>query len=96
MSDDELFEKLEELAKLSDSDNACFESAMERRDNLWNEVTKDIRDNLIHFLLMYTNILVDKGKIDKSSKEVFANRILSSINCHVMEDLKKVFDIKEE
>ena len=91
MSDDELFEKLEELAKLSDPNNSRFESAMEERDNLWNEVTKDIRDNLSHFLLMYTNILVDKGRIDKSSKELFAYRILSSIDNHVMEDLRKIF-----
>lgn len=94
MSDDELFEKLEELIKLSDPDNARFESAMEKRDKLWNDVTKDIRDNLSHFLIMYTNILADKGLIDRSSKEVFADRILSSINCCVMEDLKEVFNTK--
>jgi hypothetical protein len=91
MSDDELFEKLEELVKLSDPDSANFESAMEKRDELWNEVTKDIRDNLSHFLLMYTNILVDKGLIDRYSKEVFADRILSSIHYHVMDDLIKTF-----
>lgn len=91
MSDDELFEKLEELVKLSNPDNANFESAMEKRDELWNEVTKDIRDNLSHFLLMYINILVDKGLIDRYSKEVFADRILSSIHYHVMDDLIKTF-----
>ena len=96
MSDDELFEKLEELVKLADPYNAHFESAMEERDELWNEVTKDIRDSLSHFLIMYTNILVDKGLIDKSSKEVSASRILSNINCHVMEDLRKVFNTKEK
>lgn len=92
MSDDELFEKLEELVKLSDTDYAHFESSMEERNNLWNEITKDIRDNLSHFLIMYTNILVDKRMIDRSSKELFANRILSNINSQVMEDLRKVFD----
>jgi hypothetical protein len=92
MSDDELFEKLEELVKLSDPDNASFESTMEERNHLWNEVTKDIRDNLSHFLIMYTNILVDKGMINRSSKDVFANRILSNINSQVMEDLRKVFN----
>ena len=91
MSDDELFEKLEELVKLSNPDNANFESAMEKRDELWNEVTKDIRDNLSHFLLMYINILVDKGLIDRYSKEVFTDRILSNIHYHVMDDLIKTF-----
>ncbi len=98
MSDDELFEKLGEFVKLYDTDYAhfeSFESSMEKRDILWNEVTKDIRDNLSHFLIMYTNILVDKRMIDRSSKEVFANRILSNINSQVMEDLRKVFDTKE-
>jgi len=91
MSDNELFEKLEELVKLFDPDNAHFESAMEERDKLWNEVTKDIRDNLSHFLIMYTNILADKGLIDIYSKPVFANRILSSINHYVIDDFNQMF-----
>lgn len=95
MSDDELFEELEELVKLSDPDNARFESTMKERDELWNKVTKDIRDNLVHFLIVYTNILVDKGLVDKSSKDVLANRILANIHYQVMEDLAKVFNTKE-
>ena len=92
MGDDELFEKLEELVKLSDPGNARFESTMKERDELWDEVTKHIRDNLSHFLIMYTNILVDKGLIDKSSKEVFADRISANIHYDVMEDLRKIFN----
>ena len=89
MSDDELFEKLERLVELIDPDSAHFESAMEERDKLWNEVTKDIRDNLSHFLIMYTNILADR--IDIYSKPVFADKILSSIHCQVMDDFNQMF-----
>lgn len=91
MGDYELFEKLEELVKLLSLDNAHFESAMKEREKLWDEVTEDIRDNLSHFLIMYTNILVDKGLIDIYSKPVFADRILSSIHHHVMDDFNQMF-----
>lgn len=96
MGDDELFEKLEELIKLSDPDNAHFESAMEERDKLWNEVTKDIRNNTSHFLIMYINMLIDKGKINEDSRDVFADRILTNLYCCVMEDLKKIFNTEEK
>ena len=96
MGDNELFEKLEELIKLSDPDNACSKLAIEKRDKLWNEVTKDIRNNTSHFLIMYINMLIDKGKINEDSIDVSADRILTNLYYCVMEDLKKIFNTKEK
>lgn len=98
MDDEKLFETLNELVTISNPDRPDFENEPNilARESLWNEATEDIRDKLSQFVIVYTNILVDKGLIEKDFKDVIADRVLSSIHCQVMEDLRKVFNSVEE
>lgn len=98
MDDEKLFETLNELVKISNPDRPDFENELNilARESLWNDATEDIRDKLSHLIIVYTNILVDKGLIEEDSKIMIANRILSSIHCEVMNNLTKVFNPVEE
>ena len=98
MDDEKLFETLNELVTISNPDRSDFENKLNilARESLWNTATEDIRDKLSHFIIVYTNILVDKGLIEKDFKDVIADRILSSIHCEVMDNLTKVFNPVEE
>lgn len=98
MDDEKLFDTLNELVKISNPDRPDFENELNilARESLWNDATKDIRDKLSHFIIVYTNILVDKGLIEEDSKIMIANRILSGIHSQVMDNLTKVFNPVEE
>ena len=98
MDDEKLFETLNELVEISNPDRPDFENGLNilARESLWNEATEDIRDKLSHFIIVYTNILVDKGLIEEDSKIMIANRILSCIHSQVMDNLTKVFNPVEE
>ena len=93
MSDEELFEKLNELIKMSKFDDELHALA---KKALWEEITKEVRDKLFHLILVYTNILVDENLIGKDSKTAMADRILSAIHSQVMDDVTKIFNYKEE
>ena len=93
MSDKELFEKLNELIKMSKFDDDL--SALAEKA-LWEEITKEIRDKLSHLILIYTNIFVNENLIGKDSKITMADRILSAIHNQVMDDVTKIFNYKEE
>lgn len=98
MDDEKLFETLNKLVKISNPDRPDFENELNilARESLWNDATEDIRDKLSHFIIVYTNILVDKGLIEEDFKNVIASRILSGIHSQVMDDLIKVFNPVEE
>lgn len=98
MDDEKLFEILNELVTISNPDRPDFENKLNilARESLWNNATEDIRDKLSHFIIVYTNILVDKGLIEEDFKDVIADRVLSGIHCQVMDDLRKVFNPVEE
>ena len=98
MDDAKLFETLNELVNISNPDRPDFENELNilARESLWNKATEDIRDKLSHFIIVYTNILVDKGLIEEDFKDAIANRILSGIHSQVMDNLTKVFNPVEE
>lgn len=98
MDDEKLFETLNELVTISNPNRPDFENGLNilARESLWNEVTEDIRDKLSHLIIVYTNILVDKGLIDEDFKPMIADRVLSGIHCEVMDNLTKVFNPVEE
>lgn len=98
MDDEKLFYTLNELVKISDPDKPGFDNGLNilAREALWNDATKDVRDKLSNLIIVYTNILVDKGLIEKDSKIVVADRILSNIHCMVTDNLTKVFNPVEE
>ena len=80
MSDKELSEKLNDFIKMSKLDDKFHVIA---RQALWEEITRDIRNKLSHFIHVCTNILIDK----ENSKAEIANFILSDICGRIMEDL---------
>jgi len=98
MDNEKLFETLNELVNISNPDRPDFENKLNilARESLWNEATEDIRDKLSHFIIVYTNILVDKGLIEEDSKIMITDRVLSCICCAVMDNLTKVFNPVEE
>lgn len=80
MSDEELSKKLNDLIKMSKFDDKFHVIA---RQALWEEITRDIRDKLSHFIHICTNILIDK----EDSKADLANLILSDICGRVMDNV---------
>ena len=80
MLDKELSEKLNDLIKMSKLDDKFHVIA---RQTLWEEITRDIRNKLSHFIHVCTNILIDK----EDSKAEIANWILSDICGRVMDDM---------
>ena len=98
MDDEKLFETLNELVTISNPDRPDFENELNilARESLWNDATEDIRDKLSHLIIVYTNILVDKGLIEEDFKNIIADRVLSSIHCEVMDNLTKAFNPVEE
>lgn len=80
MSDEELSKKLNDLIKMSKFDDKFHVIA---RQALWEEITRDIRDKLSHFIHICTNILIDK----EDSKADLANLILSDICYRVMDNV---------
>ena len=80
MSDEELFEKLNDLIKMSKLDDKFHVMA---RQALWEEITRDICNKLSHFIRVCTNILIDK----EDSKSDLANLILSDICGRVMDNV---------
>lgn len=98
MDDEKLFETLNELVNTSNPNRPDFENGLNvlARESLWNDATKDIRDKISHLIIVYTNILVDKGLIEEDFKLMIADRVLSGIHCQVMDNLTKVFNPVEE
>ena len=80
MTDKELSEKLNDLIKMSKLDDKFHIIA---RRTLWEEITRDIHNELSHFVNVCTNILIDK----EDSKADLANLILSDICGRVMNDV---------
>ena len=84
MSDKELFEKLNDLIKMSKLDDKFHVIA---RRALWEEITRDLCDRLSHFIHVCTNNFIDKTLISKDSKSDLANLILSDICGRVMDNV---------
>lgn len=86
MSDEELSEKLNDLIKMSKFDDKFHVIA---RRSLWEEITRDIRDRLSHFIHICTNILIDDKE---DSKAELANLILSDIYGRIMDDVAPSYE----